>query len=846
MDVQRKLSQLVKLIAPSTASFYNINVASNEILDILQSPSRSVPRLESVLYRMKSKLGITTQDEPVWKVFENALYPLIGMTEPQEMIHYLNQNYNILHDSILKQKSSLYGGIAMTIDPNRMENYDGENIDKNYPAPSVYAESFETLDKFSDKRSLVSSAHNYNTNDMSNNATLRDLMLPYYSNTLSEKDIVKMIPYALLGITSDMFPIKSEMIIIPFNIPNSMSGTLHILFEGGLIYRSISSRIEYYKHVNISPLKQALILEMEKYMNEYSGLVNKLTTSGHIRSLSELYTNLYDSIIRLRTCYYIMHTFQISRGDELLSLFNRSMKHGDRSIQNVCSKFYYYLIRLYYKYLKDWLLIGKLDDTYTDEFFIKRDPNPKSFNFIIPFSFEEQKIPKFLTKNTAYKIFIIGKSYHFITTFCQELHWANNFSQKYSYKYDTLDCTSKYFSRDLIDLVNEQYLEIVEFCSDVLKTKFYFEEVLQMLKNVLLMGRGDFMDIVFLKSEDVLSQQVSQLRNYAFTRILQESIDESSLRNALMKKDNNFVVEKVDARLLNMGQNLLGWDVFTLDYIVHPPLSTVLNINRIDGRKEYLQIFNFLWRFKRIGYFGNESMLKNRELIRSFKTHTSFTPFNRDVRSKLSKLSILRSQIQQFNYKIESYYSQFIIEQNFESLIKKLQLTDNSSNSNSIVTTNFVDGNVKFDGILLPEGDLSLFGVTKNDSKIVHDSLNIDELYSLHNEFLDNILQHKLFSSMEQGKHSNQPFSRSLIFIFEEILKFIDSYTTLCEIAYHIFLQINLRNNDEVNASIEKFNEKSNETVYYYKQFQRATHVYIADLRDDGDEQLRQLSRHLR
>ncbi|KAG0669946.1 Microtubule-nucleating Tub4p (gamma-tubulin) complex component [Maudiozyma exigua] len=846
MDVQRKLSELVKLIAPPTASFYNINETSKAILEVLQLPARSVPRLESVLYRMKSKLGITTQDEPVWKIFENALYPLTGMTEPQEIIIYLNQNYNKLHDSIIKQKTALHGGITMTIDPNAIETYQNENIDKSYLAPSVYAESFETLDKFSDKRSLVSSMHNYNVNAMSNNSTLKELMLPYYSKTLSENDIIKMIPYTLLGITSDMFPIKSEMIIIPSSIPNSMSGTLHLLFEGGLIYRNISSRIEYYKHVNISPLKQALILEMEKYMNEYSGLVNKLTTSDRSCDLSELYTNLYDSIIQLRTCYYIMHKFQISRGDELLSLFNRLMKHGDRSIQTVCSKFYHYLIRLYYKYLKDWLLIGKLDDTYMDEFFIKRDPNTNGLNFIIPFNFEKQRIPKFLTKNTAYNIFIIGKSYHLITTFCQELQWANNFSQKYSYRYNALDCTSRNFSGDLIDLVNEQYLEIVEFCSHILRTKYYYEEVLYMLKNILLMGRGDFMDMIFSKSQDVLSQQVNQLRNYAFTRILQDSIEESSLRNALRKVDNNFIVEKIDARLLNMGQNLLGWDVFTLDYIVHPPLSTILNINRTDGRKEYLQIFNFLWRFKRIEFFGNESMLKNRELIRSFKKHTSFTPFNRDVRTKLSKLSILRSQIQQFNYKIENYYSQFIIEQNFDSLIKKLKFNEYENDSNSIISTNFVSGNIKFDGILLPEGDLSIFGVTKDDSKIVYDSLNIDELYSLHNEFLDNILQHKLFSSMEQGKHSNQPYSRSLIFIFEEILKFIDSYSTLCEIAYHIFLQINLRNNDEVNASIEKFNEKSNETVYYYKQFQRATKIYIADLRDDGDEQLRHLSRHLR
>ncbi|SMN18396.1 similar to Saccharomyces cerevisiae YNL126W SPC98 Component of the microtubule-nucleating Tub4p (gamma-tubulin) complex [Maudiozyma saulgeensis] len=845
MDVQRNLAQIVKLIAPPNVSFYIINSIADDLTNFLQSPTKTIPRLESIIFGIKSKFGASTHHETIWKAFEDILFPLVSIRNPKDMAEYLNQGYQQLRNFTQTYKNTSHSVSSISLNPEMLEN-NSSNLQDHQMTPSVYAESFETLDKLSDRRSLMSSMHNYGAGELLDNSTLKGLTIPYYSKTVPEKDIIKSIPYTLLGITSDMFPVANEMIIIPFNIPNAISGQLHLLFEGGLIYRNISSRIEYYKHVNISPLKQTLILEVEKYLNIYSGLVNQLASSGQIRSLNDLYTHLYDAIIQLRTYYFIMHKFQILRGDELLSLFNTSMSHGDKTIQNISSKLYKNLIHLYFKYLRNWLLLGKLDDTYKDEFFIKRDTNPNNLNFIIPFIFDKQRIPKFLPENTTYKIYIIGKTYIFITDFCKELQWANDFTKKYTYRYETLDCFSASFSNELMDLVNEQYLEIVKHSYYILKSKFYYEEVLYMLKNVLLMGRSDFMDVIFLKSQNILNQQVKRLRNYAFARILQESIDESSLRNALNKIDNNFIVGKIDARLLNMGQDLLGWDVFTLDYVIHPPLSTVLNVNRPDERKEYLQIFNFLWRFKRIDFFTNKGMLDTKELIRSFKKNTQFSPFNKDITSKLSKLSILRSQIQQFNYKIENYYLQFVIEKNFKSLMNNLQLNKNNIKTvGTIDSTNFVNGNIRFEGILKPKNDLSMFGISDNDY-FTDDYPNIENLNDLHNKFLDNILQHKLFSSTEEGKHSKQPYSRSLIFIFEEILQFIDHYSSLCEIAYNIFLQINLQNSTEVNTLIDLFNTKSHKTVHTFRRFQKATYMYIADLRDDGDNELNQLSRMLR
>lgn len=844
MDLEHTLNLVVGSITPPNVSSYVSKGITDELLRLLHSPTRTIPQVESLLYNIKTELNVPSQYKSIWKLFEDIIYPLFSMHETADMVNHLNRSYLRLQESIGTLSWDDNRVHSFTLNKENLDSYN--NLDDQYIAPSIYAESFETLDKFSDRRSMLSSLHNYATNDPTNNVALKDLAGPYYIKTISEEEIMKHISYTLLGTTSDIFPIENDSIKVPYTIPNALSGRLHLLFEGGLIYKSLTQKIDFYKHVTISPLKQALIVETERYLNSYSGLINEVILSRKTTTLNDLYLRLNDSIINLRLYYYFMDKFQRLRGDELLSLFNFNMTNGDKSIQAVSSALNHNLISLYFEYLVDWLLLGKLEDIYGEEFFIRKDPKYQQYNFAIPFTFEENKVPSFLPKNTAYEVYLIGKTYNFITIFCKELQWADDFSKKYSFKYENLRQLPSDFPHRLIEIVHEQYLEIVKFSNDTLKTKCHYVDIINMLKNILLMGRGDVIDILFIKSQHLLNQPIKTLKNYVFTRILQESIQQSSFRNYLKKKDNNFLVNKLDARLLNMGNDLLGWDVFTLDYILHPPLSTVLNVNRSDGKKEYLQIFNFLWRFKRSDFFSNEEMLRTKQLIRSFKKNTRFSPFSTDITNKLSKLSILRSRIQQFNYKMENYYTQFIIEKNFIDLNYKLKLTKNESElSGKINTVNFSNDHIRLEGILKPENDLSIFGVSKEIS-VLDEIPNIEELDSLHNQFLEELLSHKLLSSNTVGKHSKQPYSRSLIFIFEEILEFIQSYSQLSDIAYHIFLQINLQNDNEVDSFIEKFNAKSQEVVSSFKAFEKATYTYIMDIRDDGDDELRQLSRLLR
>ena len=859
MDLQSRLAAIVEAIAPGYVSDPTLREFTNGLLEILQSPNRSVQQLNEFLATIKRQLNIVPQYEPIWKMFEGIIFPLLSMNDRRDVNSYLDSSYARLQETLQSMGMSSSSqslpapfpsrGRGYTLNRNTLRpggNY--INFNENLLTPSVYAESFETLDRISDRGSIVSSHWGSQINERAPfvggvSMTLKNRADPYYTNTVPEEDILGSISYNLLGITSDLFPLEGDTVTIPYNVPNAMSGRIHLLLEAGLIYKSLSQQVDYYKRNNISPLRQTVIVELSNILNSYSEYVNTLLRGAHFTSLTGLYIKLYPSVISLRICYYFMADFETQRGDQFLSLLHPYLKHGDETVRTVATRLYHCMLSQYFQYLKKWLTLGEIDRTYTDEFFIQEFSGEETGN-LLPFKFDTTKIPQFLSHKIAEETYMVGKSFRFLATYCQELAWTNALTKKYVQMYDSLSFYTSDFASRLSKVVREEYSEIVEYCNKVLSENFYYYETIQTVKNILLMGRGDLIDALLSSAKDFLDQPMDKLQNHMFTKVLQEAVQKSSMRNYLNKFDNNVLINRLDARILHMGRNLPGWDVFTLDYVVPPPLSIVLNVNREDGRKEYLQIFNFLWKFKKIDYFSQSVTLPLGKLMRSFKNDTTYNPLSKDISKKLSKIMILISQLQQFNLKLENYYNSVIIEKCFTEFIGILQSHTNDGNTNIVsksknlpVTTSLSDGSITFANILKPKGSLEKFGITDTLQMRVN-KLNIDELDDIHNDFLKKLLSHKLFASTTEGRYSRQPYSMSVLLIFEEMLEVLKCCARLYEVATELYPQINQPQSSILENHISLFNATSRETVVRYKRFREVSTRYIMDLKGDGDVEL--------
>lgn len=74
---------------------------------------------------------------------------------------------------------------------------------------------------------------------------------------------------------------------------------------------------------------------------------------------------------------------------------------------------------------------------------------------------------------------------------------------------------------------------------------------------------------------------------------------ESAIRSSNVQYLPQEILQRLDVKLLESSAGDTGWEVFCLDYRIDQPLNTILNHKAMNN---YLRIFNFLWRVKRVEY----------------------------------------------------------------------------------------------------------------------------------------------------------------------------------------------------------------------------------------------------
>lgn len=839
MDLQVALYPVVEGLAPQTLSDNSIATLCHELERIISSPSKSSSQLHSLISAYSSQIPYTPENQLRWQKMLNVMNLLLAFDDQREIVRYLSSFPSILADDISIKSGHVLGKAEeLPLSMKGLETHNGL-LSPMRPV-SLQADSFENLERLSNRRSLVSSYKDYY--DTHRSLTLHALSEPYYSKTISDTEMLRFVPYTLLATTSDLFPLELNKVKIPSNISNTESGLLHLIFEAGLLYQELKRMVDQNRSKDISPLKKSLVIQLDKVLRGYSGFINSLAASGKLTSLLSIYYEIYDHIITLRFFDGFTKNFEKTSGDSYLMIAKSLASHGDLLIRRLSQDISENLLSLYSEYLINWLSLAKLEATY-GEYFIERT----EANSELSVHLNMNKIPDFIPKDIAMKIFIIGKTLIFLGRYCKELQYVSDFSHKYRSLYERADGR---LSSEFHRIVFKQYNEIIRKTSDVLIEKFHYKKVVFILKDILLMGRSDLIDLLIRKGSSVLGASSATLSSYELTRFLQESVQQSSLRNMLGRADSRHIIGGLDARVLDLGHGSVGWDVFTLDYLLDGPLAVVLNVNRKDGNKEYLRIFNFLWRFKKNTYFYNNEWLRTNQILRDLKKLARNSPLVRDILTKLSKCDVLRCQLQQFNSKLENFCVRNIVDENFRKFDAKLMLTQDTCNRPNFPTVRLKSGIVMLNGILRPSNNVLDGGGNRTNPNEAERMFNIDELDEIHNQFLKSILSHQLLASgpnYRVGAYSGQPFPTSLILILNLIHEFIQSYSSLNDVTHEILIQTNLQGEQQLlNNLLIQFNSCLKNTAIKYKKFHETSRTFIRDLRNDGDDELARLGTLLR
>jgi gamma-tubulin complex component 3 len=283
-------------------------------------------------------------------------------------------------------------------------------------------------------------------------------------------------------------------------------------------------------------------------------------------------------------------------GGQLVSLIHSfSSSHGDPIVAAFAERLLGSFTRPFYDILRHWIYDGELSDPYK-EFFVREKTqipvNEKARGagnvWEDKYEIAKDMIPSIMTHDFAQKVFLIGKSLNFIRHSCADSVWVEDYSKAASKELKYGDTAT------LEAWIDEAYKTTMKRLMDLMANKFNLFEHLQALKNYILLGQGDFIALLMESLAANLDRPAGAQYRHTLTAQLEHAI-----RGSNAQYDSPEVLRRLDARMLQLSHGDIGWDCFTLEYKIDAPVDVVVTE---WGNRQYLKVFNFLWRIKRVEF----------------------------------------------------------------------------------------------------------------------------------------------------------------------------------------------------------------------------------------------------
>ncbi|KAF2743743.1 hypothetical protein M011DRAFT_210376 [Sporormia fimetaria CBS 119925] len=437
------------------------------------------------------------------------------------------------------------------------------------------------------------------------------------SNGPTEPALLRDLPFTLQGLSStNLTFVSSSALKLPPTLPVPLISLLHTLAEPSLLYRGLS---EFVESTEGGLVGQSFRAALGKELRSYLGLVATLEAQIR-RALAQLdesqpHHGLGKAGVTLKRCVIwtreatmglrlmslMVEESKGKKGGELITLIHSfALSHGDPYVDAFAERLLSHVTRPFYDMLRQWIYDGELSDPF-GEFFVseqseeeimeasgKEDKGGATSVWEDKYKLDSCMIPSIINEEFANKVFLIGKTLNFIRYGCGDAAWVDTYSREASKELQYGD------TANLEQSIGDAYKTTMARLIDLMAHKFHLFEHLQALKKYLLLGAGDFIAVLM----ESLSQNLDRPANTQYRHTLTAQL-EHAVRNSNAQFDSADVLRRLDARMLELSHGEIGWDVFTLEYKIDAPVDVIVTP---FGSKQYLKVFNFLWRVKRVEF----------------------------------------------------------------------------------------------------------------------------------------------------------------------------------------------------------------------------------------------------
>ncbi|EPY50524.1 gamma tubulin complex Spc98/GCP3 subunit Alp6 [Schizosaccharomyces cryophilus OY26] len=463
----------------------------------------------------------------------------------------------------------------------------------------------------------------------------------YFEESNDTEDYLKSAAlFILQGISTDLVKFHDGNADLSQQIPSHHILQIRSLCEIGLLYQELKKFADYDGfHSSHSTLKmsdssydeQTLALQsfrafISKELTQYLSLIASLesqlrtdnSTSSQTVSIRRCIVWTNNSRLKFRILSSIVNSFLKEKNKKkLIHIVAQYSFHGDPIIHDLSKRVLMEITQPLHEMIANWVYKGELVDPFREFFVNETDDishthDRQGTGRIVwkgKYHLEKELIPSFLSSPLVEKIFLIGKCLNFARYGCDDSEWTQDHYRKFAKKLSYTDSQSLKLTIDMA------YTQSTRHLVKLMEEKFHLSEHLNAIKKYILLGQGDFVAYLMESLGDSLEQPANTLFRHNLTACL-----ESAIRSSNASYEPEYILKRLDARLLELSHGEVGWDVFTLEYKVDSPINVIITPY---CSRQYLKMFNFLWRLKRIEFVLSHSWRRStlgvRNIIRELE-----------------------------------------------------------------------------------------------------------------------------------------------------------------------------------------------------------------------------------
>ncbi|WRT65700.1 uncharacterized protein IL334_002646 [Kwoniella shivajii] len=443
--------------------------------------------------------------------------------------------------------------------------------------------------------------------------------------------------------------------------------------KGGMTEQSLC----HFLHHELSEYHRLLAV-LESQMNQTSTEDMEKPAEGAGLTLMRLGLWTEEMRLKLRQMSMVVDEAKSVHGGALVSRIHKHTSHGDPLIRRFTDQILEEVSKPFFATLQRWIFSGDLNDPF-NEFFVQLNPENVSardgrispagdvgFEVGIDsaggtdeahkvwekkYVFVKGMVPGFVSEDFGKKIFSTGRSLNFIRYSCGDSDWietqAKLANAGRALKYSDLAGLERSID-DAYGIASQRLLEIFF-------DKFVLLEHLRALKSYLMLGAGDFTELLMEALAPRLSKPAISLYRHHLTSDL-----ESAIRGSNAQFDKPDILRRLDARILEYSHGETGWDCFALEYKVEAPLNAVL-----DGKAmlDYDRLFNHLWRLKRVENALTHGWMQVTSVSRTYEKIPGLS-------NDWHHCRIVQSEMVHFLRNLQAFYQLEVIECSWQALIE--------------------------------------------------------------------------------------------------------------------------------------------------------------------------------